>query len=119
MKSFIIFLSIAEIFLYSCDNSRKINKLMLSNNPNDIIEAAYLIGESRNTKYLKFLLNDIDDFSTATSLSFLGISIYQSKISALRKISGYAPPNHITYRPDSVNIKFYDSIFRARGYSWK
>ena len=93
-------------------NKEYIDNLIASDNTNDRVHGIYLIGESKDSSYLKYLLEDLDDIRTSTLSRFKGISIYQAKIIALKKLSNKNPPNSISYKPDSVNINFYINLFK-------
>lgn len=89
-----------------CDSVR-VDSLLSSDDPGHLIEAFYLIGECRDTSRLAIVFQDATDPRVTHRLHFKGISVYQSKMAALRKISGLAPPVKVTDDPDSSVIKFY------------
>lgn len=91
----------------AADDSRSVDVLLKSNRLEDNMLAYYKIGEERDTVYTGVLLNDLNDPRVSNNLNFKGMSIYQCKIIALKKISNLDPPNELNYQPDSVNIKFY------------
>jgi hypothetical protein len=103
--------------LLSCKDSRtSIDTLIHSEETNDVIMGFYLIGEAKDTSYIDELFFNIDDRRISHDLRFNGISVYQSKVSALRQISGLEPPTKITYRPDSVIINFYRTWAEETGF---
>ncbi len=96
---------------YSCKNEEKITTLLKSENKEDIILGAFLAGETENKMYIPYLLKDCGNPSLSINIKFKGISVYQSKMNALKKITKINPPNPITRDVDSVNIKFYFKMF--------
>ena len=88
-------------------NDENIDILLKSKNSKDKMLAYFLIGENKDKNYIDSLIYKLDDSTISNSLKFKGMSIYQSKIIALKKITGINPPHKITYKPDSINIKFY------------
>ena len=68
-------------------------------------------GESGNKEFVTLLLKNADDWRTSTRLSFKGVSVYKSKMEALKKILKKEPPVKITSIPDSTVIKFYSELF--------
>lgn len=96
------------VFMHLCCNTQnEIHQLIKGNSADNFILASYKIRESRDTLFLAFLLNDLNDGRITNDVRFKGMSVYQSKVIALKKISGLSPPAPLTYRPDSINIKFY------------
>ena len=93
-----------------CSRNRSTLELLNSENKNDIIQGCYEAGESREKKFVDALLQNSNDPRSTTNLKFYGMSIYQSKMYALQKIFRKAPPNPITWKPDSTNIKFYQDL---------
>jgi hypothetical protein len=81
--------------------------LLKSKDKDDVIFGAYKAGECGNKIFIPLLLKDAGDERRSTNLRFLGITVYQSKMSALQKILGVDPPSKITYKVDSSIIKFY------------
>jgi hypothetical protein len=114
----LFYLSILFVFLFSCVNSdqEKINKLLKKNDKTSIIEASFLIGELKDTTYIPFLLKDCYDYRITHHMKFYGVSVYQSKMVAMKKISGVAPPLEITYLPDSTVINYYSNLAKSKGY---
>lgn len=114
----LLYLSILSVFLFSCANSEqeKINKLLKKNDKTSIIEASFLMGELKDTSYVPLLLKDCYDYRITHHMNFYGISVYQSKMVALKKISGETPPLEITYLPDSAVVNYYASWAKSKGY---
>lgn len=95
---------------------KKIEEMIRNNIPDDMVKGFYLIGEKKLLKYIPEIFKEIDDPRISHHLKFKGISIYQSKIIALYKMSGLEPPRKITYRPDTLIINFYSKWAREKGY---
>lgn len=89
------------------DVKQEIDRLLKSDKPENLVKAFYLIGENRDTTFVKEIIKNPYDQRIAHSLRFKGISVYQSKMIALKKISNENPPRQITYRPDSTIVDFY------------
>jgi hypothetical protein len=106
------------IFLFcSCKtNDTKIDRLIHSNKVDDVVHAYYLIGESDNTKYIKNIFQETMDIRISHARQFYGISVYQSKMVAMSKISGLKPPRVISYLPDSTIIVFYKNWAIEKGF---
>lgn len=102
--------------LVSCDNGLnktspdEIRILINSGIVDKIIEGNFIIGEEKQTIFIKDLLFNAHDNRISHHYRFKGISVFQSKMIALKKISGLNPPNIIKSESDSTIIKFY--------YSW-
>ena len=75
-----------------------------------MIEGAYLAGETGDKKFVPYLLKDANNPRMSTDLHYKGISVYESKMGALRKIYGKEPPVPITSDVDSTVIKFYTNL---------
>ncbi len=101
------------IFLFiSCDMDNKvenktIEKFINSTSVDEIVKGYYLIGENKKSKFVKDIFYKPEDLRISHNYRFKGISVYQSKMIALKKISGLHPPNKITHSKDSVIIAFY------------
>lgn len=68
-------------------NRKLINKLLKSEKPCDIIEANFIIGETRDSVYIDTLFRNIYNSQVCPGhLNFKGMSVYQSKVGALKKI---------------------------------
>lgn len=106
MKKIIMWLL---ILIAGCNqNERKdAQELIKSKDPDDLVEGSYLIGEQKDTGSIPQLLSNMNDPRISNNIAFKGISVYQSKMIALKKISVKEPPIKITYKPDSSIIKFY------------
>jgi len=106
--AFIIF-----ICAISCESNRNIIKLLNSKDKDELIEGAYLAGESGNKKYSSLLLKNADDVRTSTNLKFKGYTVYQEKMIALSKIYNKKPPIEINERVDSSIIIFYIQLSQS------
>jgi hypothetical protein len=111
---FSIIFSLILFIASSCNSDEKIEKLLRSNDKEDMIEGAYRAGETGNKKFVPLLLRNAYDPRGTTNLKFKGISVYQSKMGALKKILKQEPPVTITRKPDSLVIKFYTETYINR-----
>jgi hypothetical protein len=95
------------ILLPGCNYDEKIATLLNSSKKNDIILGAYLAGESHKLEFVPLLLRNANDVRISTNIRFKGMSVYQEKMIALKKIFKLGPPTEITEKPDSLIINFY------------
>jgi len=98
------------ILLMSCNNKKSeqdVDSLINSKDVNQVVEGIFIIGEEKNVHYVDFLLKNLDDVRVSNHYKFKGISVYQSKMIALKKISNQAPPEKITYKKNQTIIDFY------------
>ena len=100
------------ILFFSCNSSNKtksdiITKLILSNDVNKIVEGYFIIGEEKQIKFIKDIIINPVDNRISHHYKFNGISVYQSKMIALKKISGLEPPIKISSKSNIVVIEFY------------
>jgi hypothetical protein len=97
------------MLLFGCapDVKGEIKSLLKSDKPDDLVKAFYLIGEAKDTSYIKIILTDIYDPRIAHDVEFKGISVYQSKITAIEKIIDLRSPMKVTYKPDTSVVQFY------------
>jgi len=120
MKQYFKFWFIFSItlLLLSCEKDRKdeILNLLNSNDKTKIIKGCSLINSEKDTMYVNFLLRNIDDSRVSNHSDYYGISVYEAKIKALKRISNLDPPNKITYNVDSLNISFYTKWAVNKGY---
>jgi hypothetical protein len=93
-----------------------VEELIKSNDPNRIVKGFYVVGEKRLNRYMPDIFKRIDDPRISHDVNFKGISVYQSKITALSKLSGIMPPVKLTYKPDTVIVNFYSRWARRQGY---
>jgi hypothetical protein len=98
------------------NSNQNVTNLISSNEPGKLVEAFYLVGENKMIDYVPIIFEKIDDPRISHNAKFKGISVYQSKIIALEKISGIESPRNVTYKPDTVIIKFYRNWAFDRGY---
>jgi hypothetical protein len=96
----------------SCNTDENIIKLLNSEDKEDIISGAYKAGKSGDKKFVSLLLQNSDDPRRSTNLQFKGITVYQAKMTALKKIFKQEPPVKITYQTDSSIIKFYTELLQ-------
>jgi len=97
-------------------SDESIDELIKSNNPDKMVNGFYLIGEKKMTEYIPEIFQRIDDPRISHHINFKGISVYQSKVTALSKISRLEPPRKITYKPDTVVVNFYYKWAREKGF---
>ena len=108
LTSLLIFGSIIFVVLgCSFNKAKDIEQLLRSNELSDKMEAYYQIGENRDSSYIDLLIINLNDPRLSNNMKFKGMSIYQCKMVALKKISLKTPPHPISYRPDNTNIRFY------------
>ena len=101
----------------SCEEaSPSVHELLLSPRATDVMRGAYTAGQTRDTSQLRALFAGAYDPRISHDAHFLGLSVYQCRMGALRKISGSEPPRPITYRPDSAVVAFYYHWAIAHGF---
>ena len=74
------------------------------------------IKSKKDTIYIGLLFENIDDERISHNIKYNGMSVYQCKIGALRRISGINPPNKVTHKVDITNINFYKNWAIKKGY---
>jgi len=102
--------SLFILFLFiGCNNicETDIDKLITSKSAKNVVKGYYIIGECNLESYVKQIFENIDDSRISHEYKFYGISVYQSKVIALKKISGLNPPNKITNEVDKTVVEFY------------
>ena len=105
------------LFTVSCESNRaKIQRLINSNNKDEIIEGYYLMGEQKDDTFINKVFENPYDPRISHHMKFHGISVYQSKMIAMKKISNIESPVEITYEPDSVIVEFYYSWAKRANY---
>jgi hypothetical protein len=109
----LIFL-VAMFGAMTCNSKSRVYSLLSSSEKDDVIEGAYLAGESKNVEFVPLLLKNAWDEGTSTNIRFKGFSVYQERMIALRKIFNKYPPKDITYRPDSSIITFYTVLAKSK-----
>lgn len=112
MKTRTILYSLIFTICMSCNTDEKIIELLNSADKEEIISGAYKAGEEGDKKFVPYLLKDAYDERRSTNIRFKGITVYQAKMIALKKIFQQEPPEKITYRADSVIVKFYTALFK-------
>ena len=111
MKNISISLVIV-LFCLGCNRKQHIRELLSSKDKEEIILGAYRAGETGDVSFGTLLIKNANDPRISTNINFKGFSVYQSKMIALKKIFSKDPPVPITYRPDSLVIKFYNGLIR-------
>jgi hypothetical protein len=103
--------------LYSCEqkySGEEVKQLLEKGKKEDLVKAFYLIGKNKDTSFLKDVIANPYDPRIVHVLQFYGMSVYQSKMTALKKISGMMPPKKITYEPDPALPRlFHESMFQC------
>jgi hypothetical protein len=116
----ILILSIFLIVPSKCQVNRmtkeEINRLIESKDKTDQVIGFYVIGQRKDTSYIPRVLSNAADPRITHHRSFYGFSVYQSKMGAMRNISGEMPPRRLTSEPDSVIIKFYTEWAWKKGF---
>lgn len=112
-----IFLS---LFFFSCNdnsyNRDEVELMLNSDNATQLIKAYYLIGEHKDTTFVKNLFLNIEDVRVSHDLKFKGISVYQSKMIALKKIYKIEFPNSLSKEVDKSLVDFYREIATNNGH---
>jgi hypothetical protein len=114
-----VFTTILCISYFGCvgqNNSKKIKELLKKDKAIYLVEAFYLIGENKDTSFIKQIFDNPYDERISHHINFNGISVYEAKMSALKKISGLNPPQKITNDPDPAIINFYRNWAIENGY---
>ncbi len=112
-------LLLISLFLISCNQNyqmtrERIEALISSTDKGKVIEGFYLIGETKDTSFVMAIFNNPGDPRVTNLRKFKGISVYQAKMTAMKKITGIEPPMEITYRPDTTIINFYFRLAKQR-----
>lgn len=96
--------------LFSCEkkyNNEDIIKFLNSDDKTEIMKGCSLLEGEKDTIFVKYLFRDIEDIRISHAANFYGITVYEARMGALKRISGLNPPNKITYMFDSLNTHFY------------
>jgi hypothetical protein len=105
------FIIMAVLVFLSCNNEVEICKLLNSKDKDEIIRGAFEAGNTGNKKYIPLLLKNANDCRCSTNIHFKGISVYEAKMFAIKKISKKESPATIGRMPDSLVIRYYMSLF--------
>lgn len=76
----------------------------------------YLVGEYKKVEFIKDMFLNIDDQRISHHLEFKGMSVFQAKMMALRKIYNIEPPRKITYKYDKIIAEHYRDWSYKSGY---
>lgn len=90
--------------------------MLKSSDIGKIIKATSYISDNRDTSMVGEMLAHTFDQRITHLVINKGMSVYQIKMAAMQKITGISPPNRTTYKPDSVNIKFYLKVAKENGW---
>jgi len=96
--------------LASCQEKysrEEVMRLLDKGAKDDLVKAYYMIGQNRDTSFLREVIINPYDPRIVHDAEFYGMSVYQCKMNALKAISGVLPPRKITYQPDSAIVNFY------------
>ena len=114
-----ILLIISLLFIFSCNQQNdieKINNLINSNNPDKIIKGYLSINNKNGALFIEKIFDNIDDQRVSHNIKNIGVSVYQSKMIAIKKVSGLEPPRKITYKKDDSIVQFYYKWALNKGY---
>lgn len=118
MKRFCLaFLTVIFFAGTSCNQETEIRRKLNSKDVAEVMEGAREASDSGDKKYVPLLLHDLANPSAGTSLKYKGFTVYTEKMFALEQILHVKPPKPyggILTLPDSLNIKFMDSVWRAK-----
>lgn len=103
----IIFLIMLSLLSCYKNEEKQIEQLLKSNDKDDIILGCHYLKSKEDTKYIPLIFNNLDDQRVSNNFKFKGISVHEAKMKALYRISGLTPPNKITFKVDTLNIRFY------------
>lgn len=91
----------------SCNLNQEVIADLRSDEPNRIIKACAKLEDADDAEFVPILLEQPCDPRVTHLLKYKGMSVYQQKMAALKRISGIAPPHKLTYRVDSSIVDFY------------
>jgi len=111
---------IAVLFMllsFNTNNKKdSIQTLLGSENATDLIEAYSYINKIDDTIYIEEMFKNPYDARVSNDLRFKGISVYQAKMNAFKRMSGIEPPHIINYKVDTVNVHFYLNWASSKSY---
>jgi hypothetical protein len=114
MKKFNKCLLLVMMLLSFCTKSDKSYDFILSKlqskDKDVIISTIYDLGEYRDNRFNKIIIELSFDSRISHNIRFLGISVHQSCMKALEKITKTPPPHTITDEVDSLNIGYYKKM---------
>ena len=99
---FVLSALVVSVLFFSCHDYKKD---LTSGDKTKIMEACFELGEAKDTSAVKSLLTKIIDWRESTNLRFKGMSVYQCRVGALRKISGIQ--TNYNYYPDTAVVNIY------------
>jgi hypothetical protein len=92
----------------SCSMHHGYKELLQSPYPADICEAAFHLGENKDTTAVELLFQNILDRRSSTDIRYKGLTVCYCKLGALRKISGLMPPHKLSpFTIDSMAVEYY------------
>lgn len=107
MKYTLINISLLFLSCSFLSREKKIHDLLNSDNKTNIIKACNLMSNISDTLFVPKLLETPYDSRVSHHKKYYGVSVYQAKMNALKRISNQSPPNTINYKVDTTNVKFY------------
>jgi hypothetical protein len=105
--------------ILSCSKQKDkstLKKMLKSGDINHIIEATNYISYNKETSMVGDMLEHTFDPRITHIITHKGMSVYQIKMAAMKEMTGKLPPNKTTYKPDSVNIRFYINVAIKHGW---
>jgi hypothetical protein len=111
------FLLPAVFLLCSCKNNEQHKKgLNAQNHSTVILEAAYELGERKDSSAIKLLLTNILDPRISTNVRFKGMTVCYGRLVALKKITGTMPAWKISqFSLDTPAVAFYHRWALSKG----
>ena len=101
--------------MFSCKEHytrEEVINMLESSNTDSVLTACKFISENKDTTYNHYLLKDPYQWKITHNWRFLGMNGYEGRMKTLRKVTGIAPPNKITYTPDSSIVEFYRMVLK-------
>jgi hypothetical protein len=111
-------LIVLSFLLVSCSSQKKtrekILKLINSKDQTDLIKGFALIGDTKDTFFVRAIFSNPGDSRISNNLYHQGISVYEAKMFAIKQITGVEPPTEISYRVDTSIINFYINVAKEQ-----
>ncbi len=115
----LILIFVIFCFSYPKKSQKELNKkrkiidsLLKTGEPCNIIRANFVISKTRDSLYIDTLFNDITNPQICHQLKFKGITVYQSKVIALKKIANIDSQININYETDTLIINYLKKVFK-------
>lgn len=97
-------------------SNREIIELLKSDNRDSLVMALSQEYGSKDSALVKYIMRNPTDPRITHEAFHKGMSIYQMKMNAMKRITLAIPPKAITYKPDTSIINFYLSISKKKGW---